>query len=109
MKSGRKKIIASVIIVIIAALLIYSLIPPVANTAPANMHSGKTYYIYGNVTGTVSINGKSLISVDDDGSNIAVSYNGSTPAVGTHVLVHGKYVDGLYIQANSVTPWYLAL
>ncbi len=109
MKSGRKKIIASVVIVIIASLLIYSLIPPVVNTAPANMHSGKTYYIYGNIIGIISFNGKSLISVNDSGSNVAVAYNGSTPAVGTHVLVHGKYVDGLYIQANSVTPWYLAL
>ena len=108
MKKSHKRIIAIAFIIIIIIAL-YGILPLTLNTSTASMHDNKSYYVYGNITNVITINDRSYMVVNDYGNNIYVSYNGSVPPVGSHVLVHGKYessILGPTLQANSVTKWY---
>ena len=111
MKKNGKKILA-VLLIIVLALIAYGIIPAVITTSPSSMHSGDTYYIYGTVNSRMTVDNSSIIEIDDSGHYFYVFYNGSAPAIGSHVLVHGEYSNILFtntINATSIYPWYYAL
>ncbi len=110
MKKAERKLI-TVLIIIILAVIAYGIVPVALATSPGSMHSGNTYYIYGTVTNRIEIDNTSAFEVDDSGHNFGVFYNGSAPAVGSHVLVHGKYSDffGRHMSASSIYTWYYSL
>ena len=111
MKKKEKKLVA-VLIIIVAALLAYGIIPAAIVTSPGSMHNGDTYYIYGSVAHRFTYDNLSVLEVNDSGHCFYVFYNGSAPAIGTHVLVHGKYSNDVIfsaIKASSVYSWYYSL
>ena len=111
MKKSQKKLVA-VLVIIVLALIAYGIIPAAIATSPGSMHNGDTYYIYGTVAHRLTYDNSSVLQVNDSGHCFYVFYNGSAPAVGTHVLVHGKYNNDFIfsaIKANSVYSWYYSL
>lgn len=110
MKKNEKKILA-VLLIIVLALIAYGIIPVVMASNPDSMHGGNSYYIYGTVTSRLEIDNTTTFEVNDSGHYFYVFYNGSAPAVGSHVLVHGEYSNIIIdtISATSVYPWYYAL
>jgi cytochrome c-type biogenesis protein CcmE len=102
-------VVLAVIVIVVAA---YAFFPYVAATRIADLNTGSTAYVYGVVKGRTSLGGINVFSVSDSTGSIYVSWNGSLPAVGSHVLVHGtvkSFLGEKYLIADSVVPWYLAV
>lgn len=111
--SGRRLALA-VVTVLVAAIVVYGVFPYAATTSIGNLKAGTTVYLYGNVSSRFAVGGVSLFYLTQGNESVAVAWNGTLPATGSHVLVHGKVessarVFGLgfqYILAYSVTQWY---
>ncbi|KJE49640.1 MULTISPECIES: hypothetical protein [Acidiplasma] len=109
-RTSRKIIYVAILIIII--LVSYGIIPLALNTSESSMHNGKSYYIYGNITGLITVNNKTFMTVNDYGNTIDVFYNGTAPATGSYVLIYGVYqtnILGGYIQARGVYKWYYTI
>lgn len=107
---GAKIAIAAVVIVLVAVAA-YSLFPYVATTHVKDLKSDQTTYIYGTVNNRLSFGNFSAFQLNDSTGSVIVLWNGSLPADGAHVLVHGTYRTSLlftsagYFEADSVTNW----
>ena len=111
MKKREKKLVA-VLVIIIVILIAYGIIPLAIAASPGSMHSGNTYYVYGTVDHRFEYDNTSVVQISDSGQYFYITFNGSAPAVGTHILSHGKYNNGFLgktISATSVYPWYYSL
>lgn len=111
LSKGAKIAIAVVVIVVVAAV-VYSLVPYGVATPVKDLKSNQTAYIYGTVQGRVSIGNFSAFKLNDSSGSVIVVWNGSLPADGSKVLVHGTYreltplLSGLsYFEADSVLNW----
>lgn len=100
------------IIVVLAAVLVYSLFPYVASTSVSSLKSGETTYIYGTVKSRVASGGPAAFELSDGSGNVWVLWNGTLPSDGQKVLVHGTYHTNNFLvfsqsdfQASSVTGW----
>jgi hypothetical protein len=113
----KKKVIVTIVAVILIALLVYSLIPVTVATSPKQMHNDQQYYAFGKIESYFSINNESVFLLNDSGTLVLVTYNGTTPPVGADALVHGTFVNvtifgysyGGIIRSSSVTQWYISM
>ncbi len=110
--SKRTRVAAAAVIVVIAAVAVYSLFPYVASTKISNLQNDQTTYIYGTVVNREAFGNTSVFGVNDTSGTVYVLWNGTLPANGDKVLVHGTYRGGNIFffkygifEASSVTPW----
>ncbi len=111
LSKGAKVAIATVVVVLIAVVA-YSLIPYVATTQVKDLKNNQTTYIYGTVQSRVSLGNFSAFKLNDSSGSVIVLWNGTLPADGSRVLVHGTYrelsplLPGIsYFEADSVLNW----
>ncbi len=110
--SKSTKVATAAVIVVIAAIAVYSLFPYVASTKVSNLQNDQTTYIYGTVVSRNAFGNTSVFGVNDTSGTVYVVWNGTLPANGEKVLVHGTYRGGQIFflkygifEATSVTPW----
>jgi len=111
-EKGVVRTVVVVIAVIVMVVAAYAFLPYMLRTNIADLNTGSTAYVYGVVKARTSLAGISVFTVSDSTGSIFVSWNGSLPAVGSHVLVHGTVKSLLgtkYLVADSVTAWYLVV
>ena len=107
-----KKTIVAVALVIVVAVVAYAVFPIFASTNVSSLKVGEDSYVYATVQSRTSFLGFSGFTVNQSSSNVFVLWNGTLPAVGEKVLVHGE-VEGvqssgisvIYIAASSVYDW----
>lgn len=111
LSKGAKVAITAVVVVLIAVVA-YSLIPYVATTHVNDLKNNQTTYIYGTVQERFSLGNFSGFKLNDSSGSVFVVWNGTLPAVGSKVMVHGTFREissaffGLgYFEATSVTVW----
>ena len=110
--SRGPKVAISAVVIIVVAVVSYSVFPYVASTNPKDLKPNQTAYIYGTVDARVSLGNFSAFSLNDSSGNLIVIWNGSLPAHGEKVLVHGTYREYSFLftnlsafEATSVTEW----
>ncbi len=111
LSKGAKVAIAAVVVVLIAVVA-YSLIPYVATTQVKDLKNNQTTYIYGTVQSRFSVGNFSGFKLNDSSGSVFVVWNGTLPSDGSKVMVHGTFREispalfGLsYFEATSVIPW----
>ena len=112
MQGGTRKAAIIAVIVVVAAVSVYVLFPYVASTKVSTLAPGETAYIYGTVEKRDATGGYAAFELNDGSGNVWVVWNGTLPAVGQKVLVHGTYQQTSLVvfnlddfKASSVTAW----
>lgn len=100
------------VVVILIAVVVYTAFPYVVSTKISNLSNDQTAYIYGTVQNREAFGNTSVFALNDTSGTVYVLWNGTLPANGEKVLVHGTYRGGnvfLFkfgvMEATSVTPW----
>lgn len=115
-KRGRSRAVLAVIIIVIAAVAVYSLLPYVVSTKVSNLHNNQDTYVYGTVekhyaagSGNRSVG---AFELNDGSGNVWVVWNGTMPSDGQKVLVHGTYHNSSLVvfnlsdmKATNVMDW----
>lgn len=112
MSASRKTKVATAIIVVIAAVSVYAILPYALSTNVSNLQNGQSAYVYGTVQGRTAFGATSVFDLNSTSGTIYVIWNGTLPSVGEKVLVHGTYKGGDFfsvnvgvLEATSVTQW----
>jgi hypothetical protein len=89
----------------------YASFPYAVSTKIDALRPGATVYVYGQVSSQrFALANISVFRVSDATGSVYVAWNGSLPAAGDRVLIHGVVEDVLgvmYIRADAVVVWYL--
>ena len=111
LNKGTKTIIAAVIVVI-AAVAAYSLFPYVVSTKITDLKTDQAAYIYGTVENRGAYGNISAFDLNDGSGTVLIVWNGTLPANGDKVLIHGTYKQSSFaffnfsvFEANSVINW----
>ena len=106
------KVAISVVVIIVVALVAYSVFPYVASSNAKDLRNNQSAYVYGTVDSRVSLGNFSAFSLNYSSGNLVVIWNGSLPAHGERVLVHGTYKEYSILftnlsafEATSVIEW----
>lgn len=94
------RITIAVVAVVVVAVAAYSLFPYVATTRISNLSNDQSAYIYGSVQDRASIGNLSAFKLTDSSGSILVLWNGSLPAIGSKVLVHGTMKETGFLNIN---------
>ncbi|WP_393970708.1 hypothetical protein OXIME_000939 [Oxyplasma meridianum] len=107
-----KKTIVVIAFVIAVAVVAYAVFPILASTNLSSLKVGDNSYVYASVESRTSILGLSGFTLNQSSTHVFVIWNGTLPAVGEKVLVHGEVkglelsnVSIIYISATSVYYW----
>lgn len=110
--SKRTKVAVAAIVIVIAAVAVYSLFPYVVSTRISNLQNNQTAYIYGTVESRNAFGNTSIFALNDTSGTVYVLWNGTLPSDGEKVLVYGTYKGGEIfffkfglLEATSVTAW----
>ena len=113
MKSGHglRNVVLAVTVVIVVAVVSYGVFPYAVSANIKDLKPDSTVYLYGNVSSRISLLTFSGFELNQGNKSVMVFWNGTLPAVGENVLVHGtvsqKNIFGVeYVQASSVSQWY---
>lgn len=104
----KYKLLVGVLVALVLLLALYSF-PNFVSSKVTDLNVGSRVFLYGTVTDRVSLGG--LISgfvLHENSGSVFVAYNGTLPALGEHVLVHGtvkQYFGHVYVLANFVSWW----
>lgn len=100
------------IIIVLAAVLVYTLLPYVVSTKVSNLHNNENTYVYGTVENRKASGNTGAFEINDGSGNLWVVWNGTLPTDGQKVLVHGTYQKSTLLvftfadfKAASVTDW----
>jgi|YelNatPaOPRAMG01_1025707.scaffolds.fasta_scaffold59379_3 exonuclease VII large subunit len=107
-----KKTIVVIAFVLVVAVVAYAVFPILASTNVSSLKVGEDSYVYATVQSRTSFLGFSGFTVNQSSSQVFVLWNGTLPAVGEKVLVHGEVkgvqssgFSAIYISATSVYDW----
>lgn len=110
--SKGSKIAVTVVVVVIIAVLAYSLFPYAVSTKVNDLKTNQVTYIYGTVQNRAAFGNISAFELNDSTGKVVVIWNGTLPANGQKVLVHGTFKQSTYVffkveifEATSVTYW----
>ena len=113
MKSGHglRNVVLAVTIVIVVAVVSYGVFPYAVSANIKDLKPDSTVYLYGNVSSRIAVGNFGFFYLNQENNSVKVFWNGTMPAVGENVLVHGtvsqKNIFGVqYVQASSVSQWY---
>ncbi|MEM0158422.1 MAG: hypothetical protein QXV22_03905 [Thermoplasmataceae archaeon] len=106
------KITITAIAVVAIAVIAYSVFPYASAAPIKNLKVGQPAYIYGTVQERLSIGNFSGFRLNDSSGSVFVEWNGTLPANGEKVLVHGtleeispNFLKLIYFKADSVIYW----
>ena len=112
MKSGHglRNVVLAVTVVIVIAVVAYGVFPYAVSANINDLKPDSTVYLYGNVSSRISVLAFSDFDLHQGNKTVLVLWNGTLPAVGENVLVHGtvgqRNLFVTYVQASSVYQWY---
>ena len=111
MKSGHglRNVVLAATIVIVVAVVSYGVFPYAVSANIKDMKPDSTVYLYGNVSSRISLLTFSGFELNQGNNSVMIFWNGTLPAVGENVLVHGtvsREAGFVYVQASSVSQWY---
>ncbi len=108
---GMRNVVLAVTAVIVIAVVAYGVFPYAVSANIKDLKPDSTVYLYGNVSGRISLLSFSGFELHQGNNSVLVIWNGTLPAVGENVLVHGtvgqKNLFGVtFVRASSVSQWY---
>lgn len=111
-KRSRKKTAAVAVVIIAAAVAVYALFPYVVSTNVSNLGNGQNAYVYGTVEKRGAYGNVGAFELKGSSGSVWVVWNGTLPADGQKVLVHGTYQNTSLVvfnlkdfKATSVYDW----
>lgn len=110
-KNSGKKVAIAAIVIVAALVALYGITPYAITTKISNIKPNTTVYIYGTVEKRLAFGQFSGFNMSDGTGSVYVIWNGTLPASGERVIVHGEVKslflsNNEFVQASSVNQWY---
>lgn len=111
-RSRKTRNAAIALAVVVAAVAVYALFPYVASANISSLKNDQQAYIYGTVEKREASGNVGAFELKGSSGSVWVVWNGTMPADGQKVLVHGTFESSSLLvfsvkdfQATSVTQW----
>lgn len=111
-RSRKTRNAAISVAIVVAAVAVYALFPYVASSNISSLKNDQQAYIYGTVEKREAYGNAGAFELNGSSGTVWVVWNGTMPADGQKVLVHGTIESSSLVifslkdfQATSVTPW----